>query len=393
MKKWRKLKDEKWFPNTVALCSAVILFFLLSNIVFIYNFLAAFWKVISPVIYGIMFAYVMDPIARFFERIFTRKRKTNAKLKRGISAFLATFVVIICFALLVFAVIPPLIESATGLYKIISSSWDNLQNNPANFSVTVLGKTFSFDNLTEIVNTFVEKIAKGEMVAFDSVLETSYGFGSGVVTVALGLVLAIYFMIDKVRVQKITKKVFQHLMKEKKYDKFSKFCHKSDRILLRYLACDLAEALIVGTSNAIFMACCGLPYIGLISVIVGITNLAPTFGPICGAVIGSALLLIIDPWYALWFLIFTAIIQTVDGYILKPKFFGDTLGVSPLLILITIIVGGRLFGALGIILSIPFTAIVQCFVKDYFLTNDDADTSVTVEDGPKSEEQADSDVT
>ena len=110
-----------------------------------------------------------------------------------------------------------------------------------------------------------------------------------------------------------------------------------------------------------------MDYAVMISVVVGITNTAPTFGPIVGAVIGALILVLVNPLWAAWFLIFTIILQTVDGYIIKPKLFGDTLGISSLLILIAIVVGGRMFGVVGIILGIPVAAIFDYIFKIGFL--------------------------
>ena len=107
-----------------------------------------------------------------------------------------------------------------------------------------------------------------------------------------------------------------------------------------------------------------MPYNILISVVVGITNLAPTFGPIVGGLIGAFILLLVNPWQALWFILFTLVLQTIDGYILKPKLFGNSFGVSSIWILITIIVGGRMFGVWGILLAIPFAAIADYFYRD-----------------------------
>ena len=370
--KWhKKWKDEKWFPSTIATCSAVVLYFVLSNISTIWGFLSSAFSIISPVILGIVFAYIMDPIARFVEKLFNKKKKKYMELKRSIASFIAAFLVILVLGLLVTAVIPPLFSSASGLISKIGASWSGMEEHVTKLYRNIFGKNISFDNFNDMVNSVLTKITTGESEGVNSILESSYELGSGFVSVILGFILAIYFMIDKVRLQVMVKKLLKRILNEKRYNNFASFCYKSDKILLRYLAGDLLEALIVGTSNAIFMAICRLPYIGLISVIVGITNLAPTFGPIFGALVGSILLLLINPWYALWFLIFTAIIQTIDGYILKPKFFGDTLGVSPLLILITIILGGRLYGAIGIVLSIPFAAIVQCYIKDFVIKSDD----------------------
>ena len=102
-----------------------------------------------------------------------------------------------------------------------------------------------------------------------------------------------------------------------------------------------------------------MPYVVLVSVLVGVTNLAPTFGPFVGGIVGALILLLVNPWYALWFLLFTLILQTIDGYILKPKLFGDSLGVPAVWVLVSIIFFGRLFGILGVIISIPLAAIVN----------------------------------
>ena len=105
----------------------------------------------------------------------------------------------------------------------------------------------------------------------------------------------------------------------------------------------------------------------MISFIVGVTNLAPTFGPIVGGAIGGSILVLANPLSALWFIIFTIILQTLDGYVIKPKLFGDSLGVSSIWILIAIIVGGRMFGVVGIMIAIPVAAIIDYIYKEYFL--------------------------
>ena len=104
------------------------------------------------------------------------------------------------------------------------------------------------------------------------------------------------------------------------------------------------DAVIVGGATAVFMAIARMDYIGLIAVVCGVTNLIPSFGPIIGGAIGGFILLLVNPWHALMFLAFTAVLQTLDGYVIKPKLFGDSLGVSGLLILVAIIVFGNIFG-------------------------------------------------
>ena len=125
--------------------------------------------------------------------------------------------------------------------------------------------------------------------------------------------------------------------------------------------------MIIGISNAIFMKAAGMPYIVLLSVVVGVANLVPTFGPFVGGTIGAFILVLVNPWYALWFLIFTFLIQTVDGYILKPRMFGDSLGVPAVWVLVSIIVFGRIFGILGVVVSIPLAAILTYMYRSWIM--------------------------
>ena len=144
-----------------------------------------------------------------------------------------------------------------------------------------------------------------------------------------------------------------------KYKKFFSFLKSCNDIMETYIIAELVEALLVGSVNFIFMVIFGMPYAILVSVVVGITNMIPTFGPIFGAAVGGLILLLADPWKALAFLIFTVILQTLDGYVLKPKMYGDALGVSSVMILIFIIVGGKMFGVVGILVAIPLAAIIS----------------------------------
>ncbi|MBQ2063735.1 MAG: AI-2E family transporter, partial [Firmicutes bacterium] len=120
-------------------------------------------------------------------------------------------------------------------------------------------------------------------------------------------------------------------------------------------------------ANFIFMTVLGMEYAGMISVIVALTNLIPTFGPIVGGVLGAFILLMVRPFHALLFLAFTVGLQFLDGYVIKPRLFGNTLGVSGLFILIGVVVGGNMFGILGILLAIPVVAIIDLIYSSYLM--------------------------
>ena len=157
------------------------------------------------------------------------------------------------------------------------------------------------------------------------------------------------------------------LLTKERYKKNSDFWKRCNEIFIQYIGCSLLDGFIIGTVNAVFMLIFRMDNITLISVIVGVTNLLPTFGPIIGAIIGAFFLVITNPMDALIFIIFSVILQAIDGYVIKPKLFSSSLGLSPVLSLIAIILGGKMFGFIGILLSIPVTAVLVMIYNEQLL--------------------------
>ena len=160
------------------------------------------------------------------------------------------------------------------------------------------------------------------------------------------------------------KRLLRAFLPTRRYHSLAVFWRKCNHIMLQYLGLDILDGFTVGMINMVFMLICGMPYAVLVSVVVGVTNLAPTFGPIVGGVVGEFILVLVKPWYALVFIVFTILLQTLDGYVIKPKLFGSSLGVPAVWILISIIVGGKLFGVVGILLAIPFASIINFLYED-----------------------------
>ncbi len=363
--KWFK---KKWVSYTIATCSAVVLYMLLSNFSTIIDGINSFFSFLSPVILGVVIAYIFNPVAVLLENgIFKKIKKENTRWK--ISVAFTLILILLSVVLLFVALVPQLIDSVTkfvssiGAYVDPSNSFlDDLENNK-------IVKLFEID-LTAIENfekNILGKIGEYFSENVDSFVSGSLNAGRGMFDLVLAFIFAIYLLLDNRRLIKGFSKFMGLIMKEKTYKRACDFTDRCNAILIRYISFDIIDGIIVGVINLIYMLIAGQPYSVLISVIVGVTNLAPTFGPIVGGAIGAFILVLENPWYALWFIIFTIILQTVDGYILKPRLFGESLGVSPLMILVAIVLGGRKFGVIGILLAIPFAAIIDFILKDYII--------------------------
>lgn len=359
-------KDKKWVPYTIAGCVTVTLFVLLSHVGAIFHAFGVIWNFFLPVVLGAIIAYVINPLPKFCERKLFYKMK-NERTAWLWSVVVALVVLVLLIVLLFMALIPQVINSIASLVSNFDSYaasvdkfLDRITNLAAKYNLDATALEASAHNM---VNNLVDSLPS----RLNQLVSASKTLGSNLVTWLLGFVLAVYFLVDKPAQVRGLKRFFHAIFPQKTFDGFVRFCTRSDKILVKFISCEVIDGVIVGIVNFIFMAICGMPYNVLISVIVAVTNLIPTFGPIIGTVIGGLILVLNNPWQALLFVIFTLILQTVDGYIIKPRLYGDQLGVSGVLILIAIIVGGRIFGMVGILLGIPVAAILMFVYDEYVI--------------------------
>ena len=357
-----KRREKKWYPNAVAACVAVAFYVLLTHLDTVADALSVFLGYFRPVILGCVLAYLMNPLAMWYQkRLFKRIRAEKPRWM--LSVTLAVLSVLFLLALLLGTVIPQLAESVGTLadnFDGYAASFEAmLDDSGLSMSGTVLDPqrwhTLS-ENMLDTISGFISGNAA-------RILSATASAGKGIFTWAVALILSVYLLSAKAGAARL----LRALLRPKRAKKALDFLRRCDHILVRFVVDSLLESLIVGATNAAFMLICRMQYAGLISVAVGVTNLIPTFGPIIGGVIGAFVLLLVNPVHALIFVAFTFVLQFADGYIVKPKLFGDSLGVSGLLILIAGIVFGNMFGIVGVLMAIPSAAILNFIYCDYLL--------------------------
>ena len=359
-----KIKEKPWFNYAVALCIAVILYVVLTHLPGVRAGIRTFLGYFRTVILGGVIAYLINPLSKLYARSIFRGIRRN-RLRETFSIVLAFITIVLFFVLLMLIVIPQLIQS---IRLFIS----NLDSYAASVSALLerIGVSSSILNLQDVLGSsdaMIQTVTDYIKNNLNSILATSVNAGRTVLRVLVAFMLSIYFLFAKRRLKVGGKRLLRAVTSDEGYKRTKEFVARSHAILNRYIAYNLLDSLIIGILNAIFMAILGMPYIGLVSFVVAVTNLIPTFGPVIGAGIGGFVLVLVKPWYALAFLIFTAVLQCIDAYIIKPKLFGDSLGVSGLWILIGVIVGGRMFGVVGILLAIPGVAILDMLYRDYLM--------------------------
>lgn len=349
-------KNQKWFAYTVAVCAGVVLYVLLSNLGFFWESLQGLLSVLKPVIVGIVFAYMMNPLVNLFElKLFSGIE--NKMLAHSLGVVCSVVLVICGVAVMMVALIPQLLQSIGALLAQAGSYPKAIQNLLKNLSEFAEDRGVDISMVVDMGYEYANEWLSELPEKLSNILTASYNFGVALFNIIIAFMLAIYFLAAKESLIEGFRKLFRAFLTPKSYSTMAEFWGECHKILIRYITFDIIDGMIVGILNYIYMSMMNMPYAVLISFVVGVTNLAPTFGPIVGGAIGAFILVLYEPISALLFVVFTIIIQLIDGYVLKPRLFGSSLGVPAVWILVTIIVGGNLFGVLGILFAIPFAAI------------------------------------
>ena len=366
MKFNKNLLNTPWIAYTIATCSAVVLFVVLTHLDAIGGALHGLGTLVSPIVTAAIIAYILNPVAGMFET-YVFKEIRSARVRRDLSTLCALLSFFLVISILLVALIPQVMSSFmafAGNFEIYARSMQGLmrrlESAAANLNIDISGLTAGSGDLLNAIRSFLPQNV-------NHIVNTSINVTLGIFEAMVALILSVYFLNSKERMKFGFKFLLQAILSANVYPAVAELLGRCHNILLRYIIFSLLDAAIIGASNGIFMKVFGLPYVALLSVIVAVTNLVPTFGPFVGAVIGAVILVLVNPWYALWFLIFTAVIQTIDGYIIKPRLFGDSLGVPAVWVLVSIIVFGRIFGILGVIISIPLAAILSYMYRSWIM--------------------------
>lgn len=363
------LNPNRWLPQAISLSIAVFVYVVLTNLPALRAAVQTFFGFFAPVLLAAVIAYLVNPLANFYRnKLFkgvgtTRSRRiaSNGLAFLTLFSFLFTLIIVL---------VPQLIDGVSAFVDNLSIYAATHASKLPEFQL--FGVTINLEGIIGSPEKLVSTSAGFLRQNTDLILQTSTLAGKSIIQWSIALLLSIYFLSEKVRLKHEGMNLLAALLSPEQYDTTITFLRRCDSILNRYVVFNLLDSLIIGCLNALFMTVVGIPYVGLVSFVVAVTNLAPTFGPLIGAAIGALVLLLVDLRFTIIFLAFTAVLQVLDGYVIKPRLFGTSLGVSSLLILIGIVVGGRMFGSVGVLLAIPTVAILDNLYRENLLPRLDA---------------------
>lgn len=346
----------------ITFCICLLLFKFINNWQDTKAHIADMCNMLSPFLIAFLIAYFINPLIRNIDRIlFSRTLKDKfVRLHRVVSLIIAYIIFIGMIALLLKFVIPQVGTSILELIKQAPTMYDNMVNGINEFIIA--HPNLDLDYIQDFVNSNLPVIFSYAQDFMSSMLPVIYSAGlsiiSWIINIVLAFVISCYLMWDKENLLRSIKKIMYALLKENHAAKVIAIVKKCNDIFSGFIIGKAIDSLIIGILCFILMCILKLPYAILISVVVGVTNMIPYFGPFIGAIPGALILLIISPKLSLIFIIMVFALQQFDGNILGPKILGDSTGLQPIWIIFAITVGGYTAGPVGMFLGVPITAVI-----------------------------------
>ena len=361
----RKYTTVAIYSFIVIACS--IVFYLISSQVKVFSSkISDFIAILYPFIIGFAIAYLLNFILKFIEnRIISEKMKGKSPAKvRAISMIITYFVAGTLCYLFVHFVWPELLESIIGLFNDIP--------NYVNNATVMINKLIEEFNLTpasmEILESKWKELTDFIMNFMTDIIpvigNTIMVVISSLWNIVLGVIVSIYLLKDKEKFFAISKKITYAIFNREHSYKILELTHRANKIFGKFLGGKILDSFIIAIITFVVLTIFKMPYTLLVTVIVGVTNVIPFFGPFFGAIPSVILVRFVSPIKAFWLLIIILIIQQLDGNVIGPKILGDSIGVSAFWILFALLIAGKFLGLVGMLLGVPLFAFIYSIIKD-----------------------------
>ena len=371
-----RLKKNPYLKVSLyAFCTlaAAILFYQLSrDFSFVKTFFDYLFILLGPIVTGAIIAYLVNPLLNFYELTVFQKAFQKKRARRTISLVCAYLSALVIIGVLGLLIVPQLVRSVENMIANFSIYKDNAQsivNELSAFSEKLFGESGNLsarlpgileDAKNSILGTFSSLVT-----AIPDVLSFLTDLTTRVTNVFVGLVISVYLLADKERFAAQTKKMLCAFFKQQTVAHIVDFFHDMHDSVGGFIIAKVLDGAVVGVLAFLVFSIFSVPFALLISVILALCNIIPFFGQIIGPVIGGLILLVTAPEQLLWYIVMCVAIMVVDANLISPKLIGARIGISPFWIVLSLLVGGRLFGFWGMFLGSPVFAVLYGMFKRF----------------------------
>ena len=362
-----KKKITKWLYWFLFAVAIILVYKTLDNFSAIGNWIKNLLDVLMPFIVGLLIAYLLYIPCKKIERIYRKPKKLKfvSKRARGLSILTVYIIVIVILIIAVNYLLPIISASIIDLVSNIQNYYNTLMNN-----ISELPEGSVLKN--EVVVDLIESIKTIDLKQFFNMNKLAE-YAKGVIDIAgkifdffVAIIVSVYLLLQRKQILDFIKKFGRAVLKKSTYKNFGRYFDRTNNIFFNFLAGQLIDGIIVGILTSIAMSIIGVKYAILLGVMIGVFNLIPYFGAIIAVIIAALITLLTGGlWQAVVMVIVVIILQQIDANIINPKILGNSLKISPLLVIFAVTVGGAYFGVWGMFLSVPVIAVAKLLIVDY----------------------------
>ncbi len=325
----------------------------------------------QPLILGTVIALVLNvPMCPIEKQLLRSRRLTKkTKLRRAFSIILSLLLIFSIFIGIAFLVVPEIIDAIPLVINNIIKFTDQLmvQKESINFNKLPFGNELANIDIdfSKIKSAVTNWLPDGKSIFTDYIMGTATKVGNSFVSFVIGLVFSVYILYNKEKLKKQVKHLIAVWIPQRIGMEFLHITSVCISVFKSFITGQTIEAIILGTLCTVGMLILRLPYAPMVGALVGVTALIPIVGAFIGTIIGAFIILTVDPFKSLIFIIFLLILQQIEGNIIYPRVVGSSIGLPAIWVLAAITVGGRLAGPLGMFLGVPAASAAYTLLKEY----------------------------
>ena len=328
--------------------------------------LAGVIAALRAILVGIVMAYLLYPLARFAEQ-FLLYHKVKKRIARTISTLFSLLVLLVLLVAFAYFIIPQLVVSLPPLMQNLPGMMDSFAEQTTDFFASHGVSTEVITDIFARIEAFMKNWLNDDPLStLAELMGRVMNFAQSILNFVIGIIVMVYVLLGRDQFVGQGKKILYASIKRRSTcDTILRHMRNINKIFSGFVSGKLMDSLIIGIICGIVLSILRIPYAPLISVVVGVTNIIPVFGPFFGAIPSALLLLLTDPGKCIIFLIFIVVLQQVDGNIIGPKILGDSTGLSAFWVLFALLLFNHIMGFWGMLLGVPLFASFYYLFREF----------------------------
>lgn len=361
---------SKWMYYFLLGTAIIIVYKFFDNFTAIGGVIGKFFNVIAPFMAGALLAYLLYiPASRIEKRFSKSKRKLIKKKSRGLSVFITYLLAILVIILLVNVILPVVIDSIIELVNNFQGYWNTAIEKLNALPEDSILKSQQVEEVIKSIGDAIQNIDLKQYVSTEKItgyIKSVLGVASGIFDVFVSIVVSVYILLQRNQIYGFFNKLTMVMFDKKTCDKIGEYIDSTNKIFFKFISSQVIDGIIVGILVTIAMSIIGVKYAVLLGFMIGLFNIIPYFGAIIAVAISILITLITGGIsQTLIMAIVVIVLQQIDSNIINPKIIGNSLEISPLLVIFAVTVGGAYFGVLGMFLAVPVAAVLKILINDW----------------------------